>query len=102
MKILETLHKKYKNKVEFISVCADNDYKKMTTFLQKNSDYNWTFLHIGNDKKLLEEYNVVTFPIYILIDENMKILKAPAPRPGGTTERATEENIDQVLFELTK
>lgn len=102
MKILETLYKKYKNKVEFISICADNDYKKMTNFLQKNPTYNWTFLHIGNDKRILEEYNVVTYPTYILIDDNLKILKAPAPRPGGTAERATEENIDQDLFELTK
>jgi thiol-disulfide isomerase/thioredoxin len=102
MKILETLHKKYKNKVEFISICADNDYKKMTTFLLKNTAYQWTFLHIGNDKKILEKYNIVTYPIYILIDENLKILKAPAPRPGGTAERATEENIDQDLYELTK
>ncbi len=102
MKILETLHKEYKNKIEFISICADNDYKKMTSFLQKNSTYNWTFLHLGNDKKLLEQYNIVTYPIYILIDDDLKILKAPAPRPGGTSERATEENIERVFYDMVK
>lgn len=101
MKIMAILHKKYKNKIHFVSICADNDFGKMTNFLTKNSAYNWTFLHVGKDKKTLANYNVVTFPYYILTDEYLKIYKAPAGRPGGTIERATEDNIERDFYELT-
>jgi len=100
MKIMQLLYKKYKGKIEFISICSDNDYSKMTSFLAKNNGYNWTFLHVGNDKKILSNYSVVTFPTYILMDENLKVVKFPAGRPGGTAERATEDNIDRDIYEL--
>ena len=101
MKIMEVLHKKYKNKIHFISICADNDFEKMTTFLTKNPSYNWNFLHLGNNKKILADYKVVTFPTYVLVDKNQTIIKAPAGRPGGTAERATEDNIEKDFYELT-
>tara|TARA_B100000809_G_scaffold80984_1_gene79276 strand:+ start:792 stop:2255 length:1464 start_codon:yes stop_codon:yes gene_type:complete len=100
MKIMQLLYKKYKGKIEFISICADNDFSKMTNFLSKNEGYNWSFLHIGKDKKILSNYGVATFPTYILIDENLKVVKFPAGRPGGTAERATEANIDKDIYEL--
>jgi len=54
MKIMQVLHKKYKGKIQFISICADNDFGKMKSFLKSNPTYDWTFLHIGNDKQLNE------------------------------------------------
>jgi len=100
MKIMQILHKKYKNKIHFISICADNDFNKMVTFLSKNKNYNWTFLHIGNEASVLSDYNVATFPTYILLNKNLKVIKAPAGRPGGTAERATEDNIEKDFYEL--
>ncbi|MFB0924453.1 MAG: redoxin domain-containing protein, partial [Vicingaceae bacterium] len=102
MKIMAVLHKKYKNKIHFISICADNDFDKMTNFLSKNPEYNWTFLHLGNDRKTLANYNVITYPTYILINDDQTIYKAPAGRPGGTAERATEDNIERDFYDLTK
>lgn len=100
MKIMKVLYKKYKGKIEFISICADNDFSKMTNFLSKNEGYDWTFLHIGNDKKILSKYSIATYPTYILIDKNLKVIKFPAGRPGGTAERATEDNIEKDIYEL--
>ena len=102
MKIMEVLHKKYSNKIHFISICADNDFEKMTNFLTKNATYHWTFLHLGNDQKTLANYKVMTYPTYILVDKNQVIVKAPAGRPGGTAERATEDNIERDFYDLTK
>jgi len=99
---MKVLHKKYKNKIHFISICADNDFNKMTDFLSKNVGYSWTFLHVGNEKNILSNYSVATFPTYILIDRNLKVIKFPAGRPGGTAERATEDNIEKDFYELTK
>ena len=100
MKIMQNLYKKYGNKIQFISICADNDYQKMTSFLAKNESYSWTFLHKGNNNHVLDDYYVATFPQYILIDNNLKILQAPAGRPGGTAERATEQNIEKDFYDL--
>ena len=100
MKIMQLLYKKYKGKIEFISICTDNDYSKMTNFLTKNESYNWCFLHIGKKKKILSHYDVATYPTYILIDDNLKIVQFPAGRPGGTAERATEANIDKDIYKL--
>jgi len=100
MKIMQLLYKKYKGKIEFISICADNDFSKMTNFLSKNEDYNWSFLHIGKDKTILSNYSVATFPTYVLIDKNLNVVQFPAGRPGGTAERATEANIDKDIYEL--
>jgi thiol-disulfide isomerase/thioredoxin len=100
MKIMQVLYKKYKGKIEFISICADNDFSKMTTFLSKNEGFNWPFLHVGKDKSILSNYSVATFPTYVLIDDNLKVVKFPAGRPGGTAERATEANIDKEIYEL--
>lgn len=100
MKIMQVLYKKYKGKIEFISICADNDFNKMIQFLSKNEGYNWPFLHIGKDKETLSNYGVATYPTYILIDENLKVVRYPAGRPGGTAERATEDNIDKHIYEL--
>ena len=102
MKILNTIHKEYRNKVHFISICADNDFSKMTNYLSKNTDFKWNFLHIGNNSKLLQEYNVRTFPTYILLDKKLIVYQFPAARPGGTAERATEQNIEKVLYDMTK
>lgn len=100
MKIMQSLYKKYGNKIEFISICADNDFAKMTSFINKNESYAWTFLHKGNNNHVLDNYQIATFPQYILIDKNLKILQAPAGRPGGTAERATEENIERDFYNL--
>jgi len=100
MKIMEVLHKKYNSKIEFVSICTDNDKSKMTTFLKENPTMKWTFLHIGESRILLQEYEVRTFPTYILIGKEGEIIKFPAPRPSSGTDRPNEENLERLFYEL--
>ncbi len=102
MKIMEMMYKKYKGKIEFISICTDNEMSKMQSFLKSNSTYNWTFLHADSKSNVVKDYNVRTLPLYFLIDDNLKIMQAPAARPGGAMERTTEENIEKIFYEITK
>lgn len=99
MKIMETLHKQYKNKVAFISICTDNDKSKIKSLLKENPNYSWTFVHL-TERELMQAYEVRTLPTYILVGKKGEILRFPAPRPGGNIERPTEENIERVFFEL--
>lgn len=102
MKVMETLYKKYGNDIEFLSICTDNNIDKMNNFLKRNPTYTWKFLHIGKNQKLLDDFSVATVPTYIFIDDKLNIISAPAPRPGGSAERSTEENIEKYFFEITK
>jgi len=102
MKIMEMMYKKYKSKIEFISICTDNEMKKMQSFKKNNPSYDWTFLHADSKSTVVKDYNVRTLPLYFLIDDNLKIIQAPAARPGGSTERMTEDNIEKIFYEILK
>lgn len=99
MKIMETLHKQYKDKVAFISICTDNDKSKIKSLLKENPNYSWTFVHL-TERELMQAYEVRTLPTYVLIGKEGEILRFPAPRPGGNIERPTEENIERMFFDL--
>lgn len=99
MKIMEKLYQQYQNKVAFVSICTDNDKEKINELLKENPGYTWTFLQ-NKDRELMQAYEVRTLPTYILIDQQGKILRFPAPRPGGNIERPTEEDIERLFFEL--
>jgi thiol-disulfide isomerase/thioredoxin len=100
MKVMEALYKKYNGAVEFLSICTDNNIEKMNNFLAKNPSYTWKFLHLGKNQKLLDDYGVATLPMYVFLDNNLNIISSPAPRPGGSAERATEDNIEKIFYDV--
>ncbi|CAG0978089.1 Thiol-disulfide oxidoreductase ResA [Flavobacteriales bacterium] len=101
MTILEQIHKKYNQKVEFISLCTDGDAKKLNRFLSKYP-FKWTFLYSPNSHEIKEAYMVKTIPSYVLINPDGTIYKAPAPRPTGNAERPNEESLEKVLYHISK
>jgi hypothetical protein len=72
----------------------------MNNFIKKNPTYTWKFLHVGKSQKLLDDYNVATLPFYVFLDDKLNIISSPAARPGGTAERATEENIEKEFYDI--
>ncbi len=85
--LLKTLQKKYNDKLQIITIFLDTDLKKLREFKSKNKTLNWTFLNIGENKKLINEYNVLAYPTYILIDPYGKIIANPARTPTEYFER---------------
>jgi len=57
--------------------------KVTSGFMQKAhpTDRGWPFLVLGKNILLLEKYQIVTYPAYILIDRQGRISMAPAPMP---------------------
>ena len=53
------------------------DYKQVF----KEKDYKWTLLNLENEILLLEKYQVMTFPDYVIIGKNGRIGMSPAPSP---------------------
>ncbi|HCQ29458.1 MAG TPA: hypothetical protein DIU39_04165 [Flavobacteriales bacterium] len=100
MKIMEMQYPKYKGVVEFISIATDGYIEDMKEFLKDNPGYTWTFLHYSDNSDVLEDYEVITVPKYIFIDDEGKILQAPAGRPVGNAERPNDVNIEKYFYEL--
>lgn len=80
------LKKKYGRDVEFVSISVDKDYKTMQKFLSKKKDYDWVFVHYGNQPEVKELYNVQGIPVYYLVDPDGIIIQSPAYRPSGKIE----------------
>jgi hypothetical protein len=66
---------------------------KLQEFLALNN-YSLVFLHYDNKMELLENYNIKTFPSYILIDMQGNILKCPAPKPDANLENYFRELLN--------
>lgn len=83
---LRPVSEKYKDKLNIVSISVDNNYDKMLFFITMKKDFTWTFLHIGDQLQLLKDYEVSTYPLYVLIDGHGKIFKYPADMPGEGLE----------------
>jgi thiol-disulfide isomerase/thioredoxin len=82
MEMLKLLYSKYGTRMNFISICADREFMKMSFFLDMKKDFGWTFLHIGNQLELLKEYDVRSYPLFVLIDGSGNIWSCPAEMPS--------------------
>ncbi|MEO8761433.1 MAG: TlpA disulfide reductase family protein [Bacteroidia bacterium] len=82
----EQLYKKYNDKVMFVSVCTDDDTLLFKNFLKQNPAYKWTFLYGGKNKKLIEQYNIKSLPVYYLISPDGYLLQSPASKPDEGIE----------------
>lgn len=73
------------NNLQALLVSADKNEKEAYRFAIEN-DYPWMTLHYDDDISLLEEYDATTYPLFILISPEGKIVSYPAPRPSEDLE----------------
>lgn len=92
---LAPLYEKYKDKLHFLCVSADKYFTKMILFINLKKDYTWDFANIGDHLETLVDYEVRSYPLFVLIDREGKIFKYPAGSPG----RDLEAEIQQLLKE---
>ena len=58
----------------------------MLYFINLKKDYVWTFVNIGDQSDVLKDYDVRTYPLFVLIDKDGRINKYPAGQPGNGLE----------------
>jgi peroxiredoxin len=92
---LKPIYDKFSDQVSFISISADRDFSKMQFFVNLKSDFVWNFLHIGDDYNLLKEYNVKSYPLFVLIDKDGNIVQYPADLPGSGLELSIQKLVNQ-------
>ncbi|MDR2125248.1 MAG: TlpA family protein disulfide reductase [Prevotellaceae bacterium] len=91
--LMKHLAEKFGNKVHFVSICIDTKDDIENFIKTEQYDIDWTFLLCYNNKNIIKEYDVRTFPTYYLIDRSGKLLQSPAPSPS--------EDIYQIFEKLS-
>ena len=91
--MLKSLYQRHKERLEIVTISIDNDFNLFLNYVLENN-YDWQFLHYGNQSSVLSEYDVRALPTYFLIDPEGKLSISPAPSPS--------ENIEKYLFEIMR
>jgi thiol-disulfide isomerase/thioredoxin len=69
--------------VRFVYLSIDEDFAKWDNFLQKNPSFTGIHLLQKEKKILLERYQLLEIPRYILIDQQGRIVASRAPWPSS-------------------
>ena len=88
METMKAISVKYQGKVTFVSISLDKEFLKMIFFLNMKKDFGWTFLHLGDQTDVLKDYDVRSFPMYVLVDAAGNIAKYPLDSPSDGMESA--------------
>ncbi|MBR1850967.1 MAG: redoxin domain-containing protein [Bacteroidales bacterium] len=73
--------------IEFVTIDCDREFQKMYHFLRNNphgsNRYNWTWLHFGGNFRLLEQFGVVSYPTFLLINPEGELHFTITPPPAS-------------------
>jgi peroxiredoxin len=94
---LPELSGKFKGKVRFISISTEYSFLNMLYFVSQKKDWNWTFLHVGDQVDILKAYDVRILPLFVVIDREGNIFRYNADGPGHGLE-----NIIEQLIQISK
>jgi thiol-disulfide isomerase/thioredoxin len=85
LKLIEKLYNKYKSQIVFITI--DNEKSpSLITNLVKKYKWKWIFANCYNCNKIINDYKIMTYPTYVLIDRDGNIVQYPAEAPTGYIE----------------
>lgn len=87
---LVNFYNTHKEDIEIVSIFTDDDLSKFQA-LDTNL-YPWHILHIGEQRQLLEFYNLITWPQFHLISPEGKLIVSPAA--------SLKENFEVKFFEM--
>ncbi len=90
---LRQLFDRFGDRVRFVSVSADKYHTTMLYFINLKKEYTWTFVNIGEHSGVLRDYDVRSYPLFVLIDGEGRIRKYPAGLPTA----GLEEDIQNLL-----
>jgi len=92
MELLQNIYKRHHQDLEIVGVFTGRSKKD---FLQiDNKKYTWPLLYLSNNSKILKEYQVVTWPKYMLLNPQGEIMMLSAPTP--------EDNFESYLGRILK
>lgn len=86
-KLLDSLYFKYGSDIEFITISLDKNKEIISQYID-DKGYEWLFLYNGTHYDIINSYNVKTFPLFVLISEDGRVLQYPAYKPSEVIEES--------------
>jgi len=71
--------------LEVVVIVSDGGMKQVVNYCTINN-FDWKILNLDNDIILLENYEIKTFPTYIILNPDASVAMAPALLPGENLE----------------
>ena len=68
---------------------------KIVKSLKQEKDYSWDFVFNGEDYDLLFDYRIKTFPVFLLLDEDGKVVEYPAYKPSEVIYKTFDQLLDR-------
>ncbi len=93
IRIIKTVQADYAHLIKFVSIYSSHHKTEAQEWVKKQQA-PWDFLWFNDDYQLLNDYQVKTYPKYILLDENGKLEYYFPPKP--------RENLISYLKALQK
>jgi len=96
--VLNNLYGKYSSGVEFLTIVVKDNEVNPSQFI-KEHNISWDCAFVDRDNIMLDRYNAISFPYFVLLDTQGYVVSAPAlaPRPNGEYE-----TIEQSMFQIKK
>jgi len=91
-KLLDSLYRDYGQEISIITISFDKKIETIKRFI-KDKNYDWTFLYNGSQYDILKDYDIRTFPMFVLISTEGKILQYPAYKPSEYISESFEQLI---------
>lgn len=79
--LLNPLYEEYGNSIHFVTISLDKDVEIVNRFCN-DKEYYWDFLYNGSHYDLILDYDIKTFPMFILIDRHGKMFEYSAYKPS--------------------
>ena len=80
--ILEKQWEVYKQQIDFIAICMDDDYAAFRSYLESHRSQRFTFLFGGNDPLLRQKFGLRAIPHAVLTDPDGRLVADYTRRPG--------------------
>lgn len=86
MLVLEKLHAAYKNDVQIIAICMDDNYDNFKKYLREHKTQKFTMLYGAGDALMSEKYNVRAIPHAVLLNAQGEWMSSHTRRPSEGVE----------------
>lgn len=90
--LLKQLYEEYGHSIQFVTISLDKNPEVVARF-KDDKQYDWEFLYNGSSYDLIMDYDIKTFPMFLLIDRKGKIFQYSAYKPS----ELIKDSFKQVL-----
>lgn len=94
MLVLESLHKKFGNQVQFLTIVMDDEGENLRNYLAAHPNQRWDFLQGSSHPLLSQALRLYTVPSFFLVNPNGQLSQEHSPAPS--------EGLHDVLVRLTR